>query len=624
MNAKMQGLAGIGVAVMLFFSSCQKDLVAPEEEQAVRSDLATTVSADPNDVSETAPPVHTPITTNVNSNVAGYLETLPARYSLTTKKYPMILFIHGIGELGTGVTRVNCCGLPRHINNKTFPAEFVVKGEKFSFIVISPQFKVRPSAAEIQSVISYAVGKYRVDQSRIYIAGLSMGGGSTFDYSAVYGENVAAAVPVCAGTAPTQALAKNIASKNLPLWTISSRADAVVPIQWARDWVAWIKNNNAANAANIKLTEWVNETHNDTWWRAFDPTTKVDGYSVYEWMLNYKRGGVSIPPPANNPPAPAPTPPASGNQAPIAKAGDDQTIPLSWNYFPTINGTASSDPDGWIQSYSWSKVSGPSSFTIVSPNSGQTKVNNLVAGVYTFRLTVTDNKGATATDDVVITMVADDGTAPSGGGITNPVPGNKPPIPRAGDDQTIPLSWNYFPTVNGTTSSDPDGWIQSFSWSKVSGPSSFTIVSPNSGQTKITNLVAGTYVFRLTVTDNSGATATDDVVINMIGDGSGGGIITNPVPGNQPPVARAGADQSIPLSWNYFPTVNGTPSTDPDGWIKAFAWSKVSGPSSYTIVSPNAGQTKINNLVAGTYVFRLTVTDNSGATSTDDVVITMY
>jgi hypothetical protein len=69
--------------------------------------------------------------------------------------------------------------------------------------------------------------------------------------------------------------------------------------------------------------------------------------------------------------------------------------------------------------------------------------------------------------------------------------------------------------------------------------------------------------------------------------------------------------------------INATTSTDPDGWVKAFKWSKVSGPSSYYIVEPNAGKTKVTGLVAGTYVFRITVTDNDGKTSTDDVTITM-
>ncbi len=63
---------------------------------------------------------------------------------------------------------------------KTFPANFNVNGQNFSFITIAPQFKVRPSAADVQSVIDFMRGtRWRIDASRIYVMGLSMGGGST-------------------------------------------------------------------------------------------------------------------------------------------------------------------------------------------------------------------------------------------------------------------------------------------------------------------------------------------------------------------------------------------------------------------------------------------------------------
>jgi hypothetical protein len=52
------------------------------------------------------------------------------------KDNPLIVFIHGIGELGTGLSRLNCCGLPYHIKGGTFPAKFLVNGVYYSFIVI--------------------------------------------------------------------------------------------------------------------------------------------------------------------------------------------------------------------------------------------------------------------------------------------------------------------------------------------------------------------------------------------------------------------------------------------------------------------------------------------------------
>jgi predicted peptidase len=241
-------------------------------------------------VVESAPPVHTAVTANVNANVAGFWQSVPARYTQTTKKYPLIVFIHGIGELGTNLSRMNCCGLPNHLKNKTFPPDFEVKGKHYSFLVMSPQFKKRPTPADIQSVVDFARKRFRVDPARIYITGLSMGGGSTWDYSAVYGQVAAAIVPVCGGTKPTSALAANIASKDLPVWTLHSTADAAVPVKWAEDWINWIDRDNPSIAANTKLTVWNSLSHNSTWAKAFNPSTRIDGMNIYEWMLQYRRG----------------------------------------------------------------------------------------------------------------------------------------------------------------------------------------------------------------------------------------------------------------------------------------------------------------------------------------------
>jgi hypothetical protein len=217
-----------------------------------------------------------------------------------------------------------------------------------------------------------------------------MGGGSTWDWSIYYGEKAAAIVPVCAGTAPTTTKAASVASKNLPIWSLNSSTDAIVPIQWAKDWIAWIDARNTLMAPKTKLTIWDALSHNGTWAKAFNPLTKIDGYNIYEWMLLFKRGTSA--------------PLISGNILPVANAGSDRSIPMSWNYFPTLNGTLSSDADGYIAAFKWSKISGPASYSISSSTSPQTKVTNLVAGTYVFRVTVSDNKGGTDTDDVTIVM----------------------------------------------------------------------------------------------------------------------------------------------------------------------------------------------------------------------------
>src|SRR5690606_41003831 len=86
------------------------------------------------------------------------------------------------------------------------------------------------------------------------------------------------------------------------------------------------------------------------------------------------------------------------------------------------------------------------------------------------------------------------------------------------------------------SATDPDGTISTYRCSYVSGPNSYKITAPNNRITEFTNLVAGTYVFRLTVTDNGGATNYADVTITVKSSSSSS---------NKPPVANAGPDQTI-------------------------------------------------------------------------------
>lgn len=387
MNVRKNVLV-IASVMSIYLTSCQKDLVVEEAGSVTAEVSSDAVAADY--AVETTPLVHKSVVTNVNSNVAGFWQSVPSKYSQTTKKYPLIVFIHGIGELGTSLSRINCCGLPKHLYNKTFPANFSVGGANYSFIVISPQFKVRPTAAQVQSVIDFAKRRWRIDDTRVYVTGLSMGGGSTWDWSAVYGQNAAAIVPVCGGTKPTTTMASNIASKNLPIWGLYSSADAVVPVQWGRDFFSWIDARNTAYASKTKLTIWTDASHNTTWARAFNPTTKVDGYNLYQWMLLHKRGTASS------------SPTTTTNKVPIARAGSDQTIYLSSGVNRVmLDGTSSYDPDGTISKYVWTKVSGPAASLWVY-STGKTYAAHLVKGQYTFKVTVTDNKGATASDVKVV------------------------------------------------------------------------------------------------------------------------------------------------------------------------------------------------------------------------------
>ncbi len=186
---------------------------------------------------------------------------------------------------------------------------------------------------------------------------------------------------------------------------------------------------------------------------------------------------------------------------------------------------------------------------------------------------------------------------------------NKPPIAIAGPDQVITLPADSI-LLDGRNSSDPDGTISNWLWTKISGPASFNIIKQSDSITKVKALVVGTYQFELTVTDNDGLSSKDTVRV----------IVNDPLIPNRPPVANAGMDQSITLPANTI-TLNGNGSTDPDNNITSYLWTKISGPSLFSIANASAIQTQITNLTEGIYQFELKVTDAGGLFSKDSIQI---
>ena len=194
------------------------------------------------------------------------------------------------------------------------------------------------------------------------------------------------------------------------------------------------------------------------------------------------------------------TPTLLNNQPPIANAGADQTITLPTNNV-TLEGSGSTDPDGTIISYQWSKISGPSSCTIINTQLVQTKVDHLVQGVYQFELKVTDKGGVTAKDTVQTTVI---------------VPPNQPPVANAGPNQIKVLPAGNV-KLDGSNSHDySPGNIVSYSWTKIDGPGQVTIANPNLAVIALTGFVEGAHSFRLQVTDNDGATDADTVNVKFI------------------------------------------------------------------------------------------------------------
>jgi dipeptidyl aminopeptidase/acylaminoacyl peptidase len=290
------------------------------------------------------------------------------------------------------------------------------------------------------------------------------------------------------------------------------------------------------------------------------------------------------------------------NQAPTANAGNDFSV-NEGTAGVQLQGSGSSDPDGTINSYQWEQVVSGSepTVTLTDANTATAKFDapSVTANTQlTFNLTVTDNEGATAEDTVVVAV--------------NNV--NQNPIANAGPDQTV----NEGDTVSldGSASSDPDGTIESYSWTQTAG-TSVTLDDASGSTPSFTAPDVGadgdTLTFELTVTDNEGATSTTADTVS---------VTVNNVIVNQPPTANAGPDQTV----NEGDTVSldGSASSDPDDDTLTYAWTQTGG-TSVTLNDANTATPTFTAPDVGangdTLTFELTVNDGNGHAATDAVSI---
>jgi predicted peptidase len=130
------------------------------------------------------------------------------------------------------------------------------------------------------------VEKYRVDASRIYVAGISMGGGATWDFAGDFSSKVAAVVPISGASFAEEKRCANIAKNKVGVWAFHNSGDKVVASTVSKQFVEKINGNHAEPAA--KLTVFESADH-DAWTKATDPNYKENGMNIYEWMLQFSK-----------------------------------------------------------------------------------------------------------------------------------------------------------------------------------------------------------------------------------------------------------------------------------------------------------------------------------------------
>ena len=507
----------------------------------------------------------------ITSSGIGYLEYLPQGYSGNSNDYPIVIFLHGIGERGTTSTD------PTTLKNSVLTvanvglARYVKNGTQYPFILISPQLKTSYGtwpANYVMEVLNHVKTYLRINDQRIYITGLSLGGFGTWTTLGAYPQVFASAVPICSGG---NALSKAcvIASANIPLWGFHGTSDNIVSYTVTTNMI------NAVNACTpkpsplAKTTLYSGLAHN-IWDKVYLESGAVN------WMLGFTKGTSTEPP---------------SNILPVVSAGTDQsiTLPTSEVY---VQGTAS-DADGSISSYKWTKISGGTA-SMTGTTGSKLRAYGLLEGSYSFRLTVADNKGAIKYDDVSVSV------APT------PVV-NIVPVANAGSDK---FTSTKSITLSGS-GTDQDGQIVSYKWIKYHG-GTVTLTNANTKNVTVSGMQDGKYFLQLVVTDDKGATDYDNMQIEVTGSAiSGESSVPNIVP-----IANAGND--MPTNASSI-TLHGS-GTDQDGQIVSYKWIQYHGGPA-TLTNANSKDVTVSGMTEGKYFLQLIVTDDRGATDYDNMQI---
>lgn len=227
----------------------------------------------------------------INGNTLPYQIMFPKDYD-QTKKYPLLIFLHGAGERGNDNQKQLTHGKDFLINNfnNEYPA-----------IVIAPQCPENSYWANVERqniggnntftfgasekptifmetlicLINNWINSGKVETTQIYVGGLSMGGMGTYELLWRMPDTFAAAFPICGG-GDIDKIEKN--TKNTALWIFHGEVDGVVPVEFSRNMY------NALNKAGhkVKYTEYPNVNHN-SWDNVFLET------ELAAWLFKHKK-----------------------------------------------------------------------------------------------------------------------------------------------------------------------------------------------------------------------------------------------------------------------------------------------------------------------------------------------
>ncbi len=193
----------------------------------------------------------------------------PQDYEISPqKKFPILLFLHGGGESGDTLGALK----------KNGPPKLIVEGKQFPFLILAPQNPHQKkwwNTRAVNQLLDSVVANNRVDKNRIYLTGLSRGGGAAWEMAVQYPEKFAALAVVC-GMTPLPYAAW--IDKNMPIWVFHGEQDESIPISESETMVERLKTMGY----DVQFTRYPGVGH-DSWVKAYA------NEELYEWLEQQKR-----------------------------------------------------------------------------------------------------------------------------------------------------------------------------------------------------------------------------------------------------------------------------------------------------------------------------------------------
>jgi chitinase len=233
----------------------------------------------------------------------------------------------------------------------------------------------------------------------------------------------------------------------------------------------------------------------------------------------------------STPPAPPPTP---VNLAPIARAGADQILKVAMATdvaSVSLNGSGSTDADGSITTYAWRIVSGPTGAAFSAASSSSTNLTNMSKGDYIIELKVTDNQGATHTDEVAISIIWVEAPTPFGFYVVGYIPSYR-------DPSSASIADNKFRMCN----------VINYAFASVTASGGVTLASPANLTTVVTRAAANNCKVMLSL--NGATTDWKNMATTVTGRTSFINQVMN--------LVRQYNLQGVDVDWEFPTTADGT------------------------------------------------------------------